>query len=217
MTLQHRHQTLAQPPPSEMTLLDADRVVGWVRENVVGFRGFGDETEATHAAWIAHRTLARRIARTHGMRLVPIDIEPLALERSDDDKNDIILASNRPIATLVRPDRDRRVRDSFGFELTVPSPMTEFELRGVAYLIYRTLRKSGVRWALWRSDTLATTPRAARAADAVAPRIVESATQPRSPVQALARRAYRRLASGLRLTSDTLRNISRGWNPTVYK
>ena len=121
MTLRHHEETLAQPPPLEMDLVDADRLVGWIKANVIAFRGFGDETEATHAAWIAHRALARRIARTHGMRLVPIGIEPLAITHGDDDKNDVILASNRPIATLLRPSDHRRMNDSFGFELTVPS------------------------------------------------------------------------------------------------
>lgn len=215
MTLQHRHQALAQPPPFETTLVDADRVVGWIKENVIAFRGFGDETEATHAAWIAHRTLARRVARTHGMRLVPIDIEPLALERSHDERTELILASNRPIATLLRPGNHRRVRESFGFELTVPSSMTELELRGVAYLIYRTLRKSGVRWALWRSNRPAPAARVRATADAVAARAVEGVTQPR--LAGTLARAYGWLASRLRLTSDMLRDISRGWNPTVYK
>ena len=140
MTAQLMRDTLAKPPPFEMDLVDADRVVGWIIGSTIGFRGFADETEATHAAWIAHRTLARRLARTHGTRLVPVDSEPLALKRSEDGETDIILASRRPIASLVRPGSDTRAKDSFGFELTVPSPMTEFEVRGVAYLLYRTLR-----------------------------------------------------------------------------
>ena len=130
MTAQLRHDVLAQPPPFEMDLVDADRVVGWIHGSTIGFRGFADETEATHAAWVAHRTLARRLARTHGMRIVPVDIEPMALSRSNDGETDMILASRRPIASLVRPGSDSRATDSFGFELTVPSPMTEFELRG---------------------------------------------------------------------------------------
>ena len=214
MTMQQRHHTLAQPPPFEMDLVDADRVVGWIRANVIGFRGFGDETEATHAAWIAYRTLARRVARTHGMRLVPIDIEPLALKRSADGTTDVILASNRPVATLVRPGSYGLSSDSFGFELAVPSPMSEFELRGVAYLIYRTLRKSGVRWALWRSGTPAL--RTVEANTAVAVPARESVTRPRRHAWARARGALRRLGKRLRLTPDAIPAISR-WSPTVYK
>lgn len=219
MTEQRMHYALAQPPPFELDLRDSDRAVGWIRENVIGFRGFGDETEAIHAAWIAHRTLARRIARSHGMRLVPIDVEPLALARGDAGAADAILASNRPIASLVRPSADSAVRDSFGFELAVPVPMTELQLRGVAYLIYRTLRKSGIRWALWRPAPQARTERAVEVeADRSGPvRARESVKPPRARAWTRARRALRRFGNRLRLTPDVIRGISRGWYPTVYK
>ena len=142
---------LALPPPLDLDLVDAGRTTGWIVDNAVGFRGFGDETEATHAAWIAHRTIARRLARTHGMRPVPVDIEPLAIQRIDGKET--ILASGRPIATLVRPGPDSRSGvDSFGFELLLPTPVTELDGRAMAYLVYRTLRKSGIRWAMWRPD-----------------------------------------------------------------
>ena len=217
MTQPQREHTLAQPPPLLMDLVDADRVVGWIRASVIGFRGFGDETEAIHAAWIAHRTLARRIARTHGMRLVPIDVEPLALKQTDDDTTDIILASNRPIATLLRRGSEGQVRDSFAFELTVPSPISQFELRGMAYLIYRTLRKSGVRWALWRPDTPARMTRAVEAASAVAVQGQDAVKAPHQHAWTRVKRALGRLGDWLRLAPDAIRAISRGWNPTIYK
>lgn len=214
MTMQQRHQAFAQPPPFETDLVDADRVVGWINGNVIGFQGFGDETEATHAAWIAHRTLARRIARTHGMRLVPIDIEPLALRRSDGDTKDVILASNRPIATLVKPGGQSKATDSYAFELAVPSPMTELELRGVAYLIYRTLRKSGVRWALWRTHRPARVSEVIERESVVAGKAGEATRGPRGPVWnfpawKLAARATRWLGNQLRLTPDAKRRIIR--------
>jgi hypothetical protein len=143
----------ALPPPLALDLVDADRTVGWIAGDAVGFGGFGDETEAAHAAWVAHRTIARRLARTHQMRPVPVDIEPLAIHRVE--AKEMILASGRPIAALVRPRPDsRRGVDSFGFELLIPTPVTELEARALAYLIYRTLRKSGIRWAMWRPDAL---------------------------------------------------------------
>jgi len=151
MTMQLAPDRLALPPPLDFELVDAGRTTGWIADNAVGFRGFGDETEAAHAAWVAHRAIARRLARTHGMRPVPVDIEPLAIQRVDG--KDMILASGRPIATLVRPGSDSRSgADSFGFELLIPTPITELEARALAYLTYRTLRKSGIRWALWRPD-----------------------------------------------------------------
>ena len=67
---------LSLPPPLELDLVDAGRAVGWIVDNAVGFRGFGDETEAAHAAWVAHRAIARKLARTHATRPVPVDIEP---------------------------------------------------------------------------------------------------------------------------------------------
>ena len=208
MTAQLMRDTLAQPPPFEMELVDADRVVGWIHGSTIGFRGFADETEATHAAWVAHRTLSRRLARTHGTRLVPIDIEPLALKRSDDGETDIILASDRVIATLVRPGRHSRAGDSFGFELAVPSPTTEFELRGLAYLIYRTLRKSGVRWAIWQPDPPARTARIIDVDAEVAARERKPAPRPRRRAWAPVGRLFRRLGNRLRLATDAIRGAS---------
>jgi hypothetical protein len=216
MTTQLMPDTLAHPPPFEMDLVDADRVVGWIIGKTIGFLGFRDGTEATHAAWIAHRALARRIARTHGMRLIPIGVEPLTLERSDDGTNDVILATNRPIATLITPGSHSRVSDSFGFELTVPSPMSEFELRGVAYLMYRTLRKSGVRWALWRPATPAPTARTVEGDSGVTAPAREPVKRPRRRPLTRTRGALRRLGNRLRLTPEAIRDIARS-NLTVYK
>jgi hypothetical protein len=142
---------LGLPPPLDLDLVDAGRRAGWITADAVGFRGFADETEAAHAAWIAHRTLARKLARTHGVRPVPVDIEPLAIQRIDG--KDMILASGRPVAELIRPGAESRSgADSFGIEIALPTPISELEARASAYLIYRTLRKSGVRWALWRPE-----------------------------------------------------------------
>ena len=106
MTTHLASDRLDLPPPIDLTLVDADRMAGWIAGDVVGFRGFGDETEATHAAWVARRTLARRLARTHGIRPVPVDIEPLALHHVEGKET--ILASGRPIADLIRPGPDSR-------------------------------------------------------------------------------------------------------------
>ena len=79
MTAQLSPNRVALPPPLEMDLVHAEREVGWISRDRVGFRGFADELEAAHAAWVAHRTLARRLARTHGTRPLPIDVEPLSI------------------------------------------------------------------------------------------------------------------------------------------
>lgn len=83
------------------------------------------------------------------MRPVPVDIEPLALQRVEG--KEMILASRQPIAALIRPGPDSRTGDdSFGFELPIPTPTTELRVRAMAYLMCRTLRRSGIRWAIWR-------------------------------------------------------------------
>ena len=158
------HDRVGLPPLVELDLIDAGRVAGRIRGDTVSFRGFADETEAAHAAWLAHRTLARRLAHLQGTRPIPIDTEPLALQRRGDAE--VILAGGaggRPIATLLRPDADTAagtaiaadIAGSFGFELRVPATGTaatasELDVRAAAHQIYRTMRKSGLRWSLWR-------------------------------------------------------------------
>lgn len=145
MTAQLIPNSMSLPPPAvmEFDLLDGDRVVGWVKGSAIGFQGFGTATEAAHAAWVAYRTLSRALARRRGERPVPIDIEPLALAR--EGERETILASGRAIATLLRRNGD----ESFAFELDVPEPIDTLGMRSLAYRLYRTLRKSGLRWALW--------------------------------------------------------------------
>jgi hypothetical protein len=135
----------------EFELIDDDRKVGWISGSAVGFRGFANEVEAAHAAWVAHRTLTRRLARRMGTRPIPIDTEPLAIAQRD--SQEVVLASGRPIAAVLRPAADSPSGpDSFGFEIRVPLLANEeLEMPAMAYLIYRTLRKSGLRWALWKS------------------------------------------------------------------
>jgi hypothetical protein len=138
-------QQLAQPPTFTLDLLDGATMVGWLTPHAVGFRGFADEAEAMHAAWMAHRTLARRMARLEGRRPIPVDTEPLALKADDS-----VFASNERIATLVRPGVTPGSDDSFGFELALAGPMEEVRARAKAHLLYRTLRRSGLRWGMWR-------------------------------------------------------------------
>lgn len=157
MTAQLSPNRVALPPPLEMDLVHAEREVGWISRDRVGFRGFADELEAAHAAWVAHRTLARRLARTHGTRPLPIDVEPLSIRQVAGAE--MILAGGKPIAELVRPGEDSRAGpDSFGFEISVPPPTDELRVRSMSHLMYRTLRKSGIRWALWRPPVASALP-----------------------------------------------------------
>ena len=138
---------LGVPPPLDVELRDGEVLVGRVRDDVIAFRGFEHATDAAHAAWLAHRTLNRHLARRHGTRPLPVDTEPLALRQRDDREE--ILASGVPISTLLRP-WSIPGDDTFGFEILVPGNVGELRMRAKAYLIYRALRKSGIRWALWR-------------------------------------------------------------------
>jgi hypothetical protein len=163
MTLQHLQTAQPTPvmervltqsddrPSLAADLMDGDRVVGWVSGRTVGFRGFADEHEAAHAAWVAYRTLARRVARRRGTRPIPIDTVPVRLVWRDG--REVILASGRAVATLIRPGaKSRSGAHSFGFEVEVPAPANELRVRAKAHLMYRTLRRSGIRWAMWRPE-----------------------------------------------------------------
>src|SRR5919206_4274211 len=101
MTTHFSHARAGLPPPLKLDLIDAGRVAGWIVGDAVGFRGFADEVEAAHAAWLAYRTLARRLARTHGTRPIPIDTEPLAIQRGD--HQEVILSSGGALPSPVRP------------------------------------------------------------------------------------------------------------------
>jgi hypothetical protein len=140
---------LAVPPPLDLDLFDGNIHVGWLRLDAVGFRGFANEAEAMHAAWLAYRTLARRMAQKEGRRPPPIDTEPLALKADDS-----IHASQRRIAALTRHAASSEgSAPEFGFELEFEQPLDQVAARAMALLIYRGLRRSGVRWSLWRRDT----------------------------------------------------------------
>jgi hypothetical protein len=131
-------------------LLDGKRVVGWVNGHTIGFHGFADENEVGGAAWVAHRILARRLAHRNGGPPAPTNVAPLSLVRDGD--RELILASDQPIATLVRPDVDSRASSGpLAFEIEVPLPPDELTMRSIAYRMYRTLRASGVRWAMWHN------------------------------------------------------------------
>jgi hypothetical protein len=142
---------LGLPPPARWNLYDAERTIGWTTESTVGFLGFADQTEAVNAAWVAYRALSRRLARDQGTRLIPIDTATLTVQRQGD--RELILADARPIGTLVRPgEHSPAGAHSFAFEIALPEPADELRVRAMAHLMYRTLRKSGLRWALWQSD-----------------------------------------------------------------
>ncbi|MDQ3997698.1 MAG: hypothetical protein M3303_11875 [Gemmatimonadota bacterium] len=146
MTTQFEPNTMSLPPPAlDLELLDGARIVGWVRGRSFGFAGFANENEAAGAAWVAHRTIARRLARRQGGPAAPTAVEPLSLRQ--DGERTVILAGGQPIATLVRPGGESPPGTrSFGFEIQMPPPAGELSMRSLAYRIYHALRASGAPW-----------------------------------------------------------------------
>ena len=138
---------LAQPPTFDIDLFHHGHMVGWLSPHAIGFRGFESEGDAMHAAFLAHRTLARHLARRDGRRPMPIGTEPLRVKRDD-----TVDAAGRRIATIVRPGAaSKSGADSFGFELSFRTPIDEATARAKFAHLYRALRRSGIRWAMWRS------------------------------------------------------------------
>jgi hypothetical protein len=100
-----------------------------------------------HAAYLAHRALDHRLARRDGRRPIPVTTEPLAL-----DHEGSLHAAGRKIGVIVRPGFDSRSGpDSFGFELPFPEPLEEVTARAKCAHVYRALRRSGIRWSMWRA------------------------------------------------------------------
>ena len=130
---------LAPSSPSlALDLTEMDRRIGWVRDDAVGFRGFGSRDEAAHAAWAAVRAVARRMERRG--------------------------ADGDPVATVLRPRAGSTGdADSFGFEIRLPAPIDELTMRAAAHVVYRTLRESGLPWARPAAEHGASSARLPRA------------------------------------------------------
>lgn len=138
----------ALPPPMRH-LLYRERPIGWLEGNRLGFFGFADAREAGNAAWVAYRTMSRKVAPSLGLRPTPIDIEHLGLEQRNGRES--ITASGRPFAVLVRPERAPRNGSSwFGFTIDVPPAVGEREMRDVMRVAGHALVKSGIAWSMLR-------------------------------------------------------------------
>lgn len=136
-------------PPPVRHLLHHERPIGWLHENAFGFFGFADAREAANAAWVAYRTVSRKTARASGTRPTPIDLEPLAIERRDG--REMITASGRPIAELVRPDNESPTASRWlAFAIEVAPALSERERADIMQTAGRALLKSGIRWSMVR-------------------------------------------------------------------
>jgi hypothetical protein len=139
--------TLHSAPPL-LELHDADRLVGWIDGDVVRFRGFGSERSAAHAAAVAHEAMHRRLARGSRVKASETEADLGTIRRATDRAN--ATASGRPVASVLRSfiDRIDGGTGNFAFEVRVPPPVDELRMRGMAYVMYRALRSSGIAWPL---------------------------------------------------------------------
>ncbi len=145
---------LAEPPPAfDLALMDGDLSVGFITPRSIGFAGFASDTEAAHAAWAAHRLVSWRRAARAGGRPVPVDIEPLSLRHGDRIE---VEASGKAFAEL-RPPADGR--DTWAFVLPLPEPLPQVFVQAKAHAVYRMLRRSGIRWALFARPARPERPR----------------------------------------------------------
>lgn len=136
-------------PPPMRHLLHDERPVGWLTGNRIGFFGFADADEAAHAAWVAYRTVSRKLAPIRGERPVPIDVEPLRIEWHNG--RELIVAGARRVAELVRPNRASPTGSLwFGFIIEVLPEIDDSTMRDAMRTASRALLKSGVPWSMVR-------------------------------------------------------------------
>lgn len=141
-------------PAGAFDLVNATRRVGWLDHDRIVFIGFATVSEVAGAAWVARSALARRVAKSAGEP--PPYFDPTALTLMQDGSNEWISAGEERIARLVRApvgDGNAGADRWFGFEISAPQPADQLTIRSTAHIIYRGLRRSGVRWRLLDEPT----------------------------------------------------------------
>ena len=154
---------MAIPPPTSYD--NGRHRISWVRGHTIGVVGFDHALDAANAAWIANRTLSRKLAPLTGTRPIPVGTEPLALVSID--VREMIVTPAGPFAELLRPEPGvAGGRETFGFEVAVPKWVSAADVHILADFAYRTIRKSGVPWTSirgerkWRSARIRRAPAA---------------------------------------------------------
>jgi hypothetical protein len=143
-------------PPHDITLRDATGPVGWIAGNRLGFTGFADTAEASAAAWIACLALERRLAKRQRGSAPQAKQPQLYLVRSGE--REWIEAPGKRLALLLRPDRSKSQTVAneateasaswYGLEIVFPADTSKLTMRSSGYVIYRGLRRSGLRWSI---------------------------------------------------------------------
>jgi hypothetical protein len=141
-----------QSPSLSLELRDGERIVGWITGDVVRFHGFRSKRQAAQAAVIAHKGMLRRIARGRGRTDSTTETDLGTIRRSTDRRN--APADSRPVASVLSPPTNdlNGSGSGFAFEIRVPPPHDELRMRGIAYVMYRSLRSSGLSWPLVRPE-----------------------------------------------------------------
>ena len=186
------------PLPPLFELRDADRLVGWIDGDVVRFRGFGSERSASHAAALAHQTMRRRLARGSRGTSSEMEADLGTIRRATDRAN--ATANGRPVASVLRlfvDSFDRGGTGDFAFEVRVPPPIDELRMRGMAYVMYRALRSSGIAWPLLRPAT--------------APEALTATAATTDPVTAFNESTNRVTSGGFHVIQRLLGQASRAW------
>jgi len=151
------------PPPHGIKLLDATGALGWIAGNRLGFAGFADVTEASAAAWIANLALERRRAKRELGPAPHAERPPLSLVTYG--QQEWIEAPGKRLALLVRPGRTRSqalaseanepLARSYGVEIVFPEGTSRLTMGSSAHVVYRGLRRSGLRWSIRAQDPAA--------------------------------------------------------------
>ena len=143
-------RTSRPPPPAVFRLLDGTGTVGWIADNRLSFTGFSSIPEAATAAWVAHVALERRAAKS---RREPAPyLEPSEMQLVRSGGSEWIHSAGTRLARLVRP--LQRATDEvgdpsgawFGIEIVLLPDASDLTVGSSAHVVYRALRRSGMRW-----------------------------------------------------------------------
>lgn len=129
-------------PDRTITLRDERGAVGWLREGILGFRGYHTALDAIQAAMVAH-TAAHTHLRLHGAAARHCD-PGRSLTTTCEGGRTWIRVGGAPVALLLPPHAELRSGPtSFAFELLVPAYLGEAASIRLARDVRSALVRSG--------------------------------------------------------------------------